>query len=212
MCSSLRVYDFIKWVWLNSSLTCDWTRKCSRSVLCTRVVFIQPCVCVSEMCVEDLQSWGWTDLCVPPPDVFDCIDVGFLSTTFLFQYYMNVISLICLDLRLRPNIYGCFLLSIYTRRLLQTAAARFGLSGLGLKLLTSCRCSPASIKACFLPLYSVFSLVALTTPPPCPSQSGRSGQCPDAAWGWTMACWTVVCPRVAPPSVWEDPAGGAPGD
>lgn len=37
-------------------------------------MFTCVCVCVSEclracereMCDEDLQSWGWTDLCVPP--------------------------------------------------------------------------------------------------------------------------------------------------
>lgn len=50
---------------LSSSLTCDWTRKCSSSVLCT-CVYMRAAVCVSEMCDEDLQSWGWTDLCVPP--------------------------------------------------------------------------------------------------------------------------------------------------
>lgn len=71
MCSSLRVYDCIKWVWLNSSPEPG----SAAGEYYVRVLFLSSrvCVCVSEMCVEDLQSWGWTDLCVPPPDLLDCM-------------------------------------------------------------------------------------------------------------------------------------------
>lgn len=84
-------------------------------------------VCVSEMCIKDLQSWGWADLCVPPSVVLECTLLLVFIDLFeaLIQTFMAAFTLLILHSTTltRPE---CGIK-------LDLVAARFGLAGLGLQ-------------------------------------------------------------------------------
>lgn len=84
-------------------------------------------ICVSEMCNKDLQSWGWTDLCVPPSVVSECTWLLVFTDLFetLIQTFMAAFTLLIL--------HSATLTRPECGITLDLEAARFGLAGLGLQ-------------------------------------------------------------------------------